>query len=410
MPAPLKGTTSSPSRSVVSAASKIQVKESVPKHTTKNSKDDGKLSKAEQLKQKREEAKKRKQQEKETQLFENARNKQKDKQKKGGFAKNEICVLVEKNLSESDIGIELTTSLVSEEYKVLIGHDISKVLPNCIRFTRRDHVLGGATADGDHVEHFDIIAILFSKPKKFLDMLLYEEPARMTPNVGCPHDEYPKLTAWVKEIRALIMLQKHQTKLNFASTECVEETRIVLILHGVEVELRRLWNKQSRQRRESGPSIIATEEELYDAITYLLIEHRIECELSKDIEDTTDFLLRMTRQLSEKCYFEEPTELDCVKKIKLNNDCDHEPLHRAHEVWRRQLKQIPGVSDNISAHLVKYFPTKRHLHNYYEDETLTESQKRTLLTYCCDAKGTAKVKISDSIYRLMTTRNPKELI
>jgi len=118
--------------------------------------------------------------------------------------------------------------------------------------------------------------------------------------------------------------------------------------------------------------------------------------------------VKITRWLSEKCYAEQYTELDCVTQFKVNRDNNDGPLQRAQETWKNQLAILPSMSENSAANVVKYFPTRRSLFEAYNDSSLTESQKRMLLTHCFGNKK--NIKMSDMIYRLMTTRDPEELI
>ena len=107
------------------------------------------------------------------------------------------------------------------------------------------------------------------------------------------NNEYPRLTRWIKGLKHT--LSQEAKKLKLAETENWDRgCRIVLVLHGVERELRRLWNHQSPERRQSGPSILATEEELKDAITYLIIEYRVEIELCTEAEEYTDYMKKVS--------------------------------------------------------------------------------------------------------------------
>ena len=107
------------------------------------------------------------------------------------------------------------------------------------------------------------------------------------------YDEYPRLTKWLMDLKS--KLSEERRNLTLAETEAKDgDCRIVLVLHGVERELRRLWNRQSSERRRSGPSILATEEELKDAITYLIVEHRVEIELCTESEEYTDYMSKVS--------------------------------------------------------------------------------------------------------------------
>ena len=81
---------------------------------------------------------------------------EKEKAMKGAYAKQEITCLIESGLSKAEVGVQLRTSLVAEEYTVLVKDN---TVPNSIRFTRRDIQHGGASSEVllnncDNVEHF----------------------------------------------------------------------------------------------------------------------------------------------------------------------------------------------------------------------------------------------------------------
>ena len=118
----------------------------------------------------------------------------------------------------------------------------------------------------------------------------------------------------------------------------------------------------------------------------------------------------MTRFLSQKCYHEDFTELDCVKRHKVYHDAnvDSNPLQKAQQVWRNELCMIPNMSMVKANEMIKYFPTRRSLHEAYKNPDLTDAQKRVLLTYCLGKS--AQVTLSDMVYRYMTTLDPDELI
>lgn len=113
--------------------------------------------------------------------------------------------------------------------------------------------------------------------------------------------------------------------------------------------------------------------------------------------------------MSEKCYVEEFTELDCIKRYKVDRDAGVDPLQRAQVVWRNELAMIPFVSLSSASHLVKYFPTRRSLFEIYKNPSLSEAQKRVLVAKCFGGKSD-KITVSDMIYRYMTTNDPNEFI
>jgi hypothetical protein len=60
--------------------------------------------------------------------------------------------------------------------------------------------------------------------------------------------------------------------------------------------------------------------------------------------------------------------------------------------------------------LTQHFPTSRSLWNVYQDEDLTEDAKRVFLSTLFDEKGTCQAKLSDWVYRVMTSKDPNEIL
>jgi len=220
-----------------------------------------------------------------------AQQKEDIKAEKGGFANKEICCVMDKTLFKTEMGSELRVHLESLEYTV---KDAANVIPNSIRFTRRNYKLGGAAICGSNVEHFDLVFVFFPEPRRFLNMLIDDQSTYSRQSLTV---EYPKLDKWINDVKD--KLASERRCLHFAKTERESKRcRICLVLHGVQAELRRLWNRQTPERRKSGPSMIATEEELLDALTYLLIEQSVEYSLCTDAQDYTDFMHRVSRVIT----------------------------------------------------------------------------------------------------------------
>ena len=141
----------------------------------------------------------------------------------------------------------------------------------------------------------------------------------------------------------------------------------------------------------------------------------------------------MPLQLSHRChchltlqpYYDEPTELHCIKKLRsdkddaVDADCG---IQKAQACWIRQLQQIPQLSLQIALNIAKYYPTPKSLWDMYQSDELDIYQKRALLAHILGeidnddpttntcSSGRVMVKMSDDIYRFMTSDDPMEFI
>ena len=332
---------------------------------------------------------------------------QQEQQANGKFSSQEIGVYMEEGLSSNeDFGGSLIKGLQDAGYSVAIakkrdvggtGPTNEKMIQGCIQWVRRDHLLGGATnalesvqgKQNEEIEWMDVVAIVFYDCTKFFSLLEQEKN-------DIAYDEYPLLQSWLHQVRSSIRKGGGESNKN---------PRIILVLHQAILQLTLQWTKGGKRRTSFSPT---NEEELQDAITWLLMEEQVECEITANSTETIDFVTSLTRALSELPYYENATELHCVKKLKVDSK-NADPLEKARSCWKRQLQQIPGMSEAKATYLTSVFPTARSLMEKYEDDTVTETDKRFLLSHYIQ-EGRNASKMSDSIYRLMTGTNEMELI
>ena len=153
-----------------------------------------------------------------------------------------------------------------------------------------------------------------------------------------------------------------------------------------------------------------TANELHDAITWLLIQFQVECVHCGSYESVANDIIKLTRLLAEQPYQKQVTEIQCVRKIKpecsdMDNDYD-----RAKDCWIRQLQQIPRVSVPVAHNLAYHYPTAMTLWETYHNPNIPEHTKRTLLADCLSSTNTKQTKLSDWIYRVLTSNNPNEIL
>ena len=299
----------------------------------------------------------------------------------------------------------------------------------CIRWIRRDHIAGGsagiasAPSNDDNVQRADMVAVVFHNPKAFLKLLERDAAAEA-------RDDYPELRMWLRNVRASLA-SRWETRWtsdpntgggrkgrgtasaartagasgNTGDDDPQSTTRIVLVLHKVQEELQRQWNQGGRRRRSFAPT---SEAELNDATVWLLIEQHVECTLTSTDEESAEYLVNLTRALSEAPYYDDVTELHCVAKLKADSAATTAE-EKAKCAWMRQVQQLPGLSEAKARKLVEHYPTLMSLLDEYEDPTLTNDEKKCLLEDCL-VEGRKARKLSESMYRLMTSNDPNELI
>lgn len=303
-------------------------------------------------------------------------------QTSGKFAQQEICVLMEPTLLQC---LETTDTLM-ETYAV---HPYS--LPGCtqkgtIRWIRKDYTSGGAqdaiealqAGNTGGYQLLDRVVILFHEPNDFIRMLQRSDV----------DDDYPLLEAWLDSIH-------HKPT-----------GKLVLLLHQVNEEVHKQWNAHRRTKRNPPPP---TDAELQDAIVWLLIQFQVECISCSTQDNLLLNLKKMTRALSEEPYQQQVTELECIKKLKAECSDSSDAFSKANDTWIRQLQQVPRVSEGMARNVAQYFPTAKSLWDAYQDANRSEAEKRLLLAPLF-SEGRQQTKLSDTVYRLLTSSNPNEFL
>jgi len=338
--------------------------------------------------------------EKQLQLQKKKRLIQHEKQANGKFCGEEIGVYLDEYLSScEEFGESLISALEETKNSVTVAkrHSGANVVEGCIQWVRRDYLKGGSTSalndireeKLNKVEWMDTVAFVFRDSIKFLELLEQDEN-------DIAGDQFPLLESWLQEASSLIKSR------NSTSTR---KPRIILVLHRALLSLSLQWKQGGKRRDSFSPT---NEEELHDAITWLLMEKQIECHISSNETETVEFIVSLTRALSELPYYENPTELHCIKKIKLSSK-NGSPIEKAKDCWKRQLQQIPGLSEAKATYLMTFYPTARSLIDEYQDPNLTENEKCFLLTDCFQ-EGRSARKMSENVYHLMNSKDETELL
>mmetsp|Transcript_19829 Transcript_19829/g.28074 ORF Transcript_19829/g.28074 Transcript_19829/m.28074 type:complete len:485 (-) Transcript_19829:244-1698(-) len=428
---PSRTTTTTTTKSTSQQRQKLQKQQQ--REELKRKRGEEKKQQVEERKAQRLAIKVAKKKQQEEQKLEKHKRLQQAQQKMGKFATQEIAVLVHPTFflqlttqkKYGDKVKELIQNLQEaysvQPYDVKSGSSSNDANSSLsfdggipIQWIRKDYVKGGAKdalqalqcKESHRYQHLHRLVIVFEDPSKFIKLLQR------------PHedDDYPKLETYLDKVL-------FQWKLDWdipSSSTTDTKPSIILLLHQVADEVHRQWNahaKSKDNRRSSASSGVVTttaapvsDAELHDAICFMLVQHQIECLLYDTMEEIIDFITKMTRALSEKPYQQQVTELECIKKIKADNTlAEQDLIAKANDCWVRQLQQLPRMSENFAFNLAQHYATPRQLWNAYQDPNLSEGEKRGLVSSIIQ-DGRENRKMSDTLYRFMTSSDVKELL
>lgn len=335
------------------------------------------------------------------------RRREKAAQESGKHAKKEIAVLMDSGLYRH-ASLALVHDMREDGFHV--QEYPSGFGCHAIQFIRKDFMSGGATdavqklyaSDTTGYTHLPIMVVLFDAPHDFLKLLQRcDETDENGNNIDSDLDDYPALEKWLEGL-IVSWRAAWQMKLD-------ERPRILVYLPKLFESLDRLWVSHRKRGAKRAEPVPPTTEELQDAMTWLLVQFQVECVHLCSNEDLSTHLRKLTRLLAEEPYQKQTTVMDCVRKLKAQCSDFDPDLDRAMDCWKRQLQQIPHVSMNTASRLVQYYPTARSLWLEYQNPNLSQEQKRLLLADIC-GNGRRQGKLSEMIYRVVTSNNPSEII
>ncbi|GAX15648.1 hypothetical protein FisN_3Hh120 [Fistulifera solaris] len=318
-------------------------------------------------------------------------------QTRGKRAIDELAVLMEHSLCYHE---ELTLRNDLQETGFLVDSYPSGLGCDVVQFIRYDYVNGGGTravemlkqSKREEYQHLPIVGVVFHDPMDFI--------SKIERDAHDEDDDYPKLESFLKGLevgwRAAWRLGAEQ------------RPRFIFYLNNVHATLDQLWVKS--RRKDQSMKAPPTGEELQDALIWLSIQFCVDCIHYLCPEDLSTQINKMAVWLAREPYQRQMTDLECAKKTKMQCSDMDPPLVRSQDCWRRQLCQVPGISETMASSVVSYFPTMRSLYLRYQDKSLTEDQKILLLADCFGREGRRDVKCSDAVYRILTSKNPNELI
>ena len=376
--------------------------------------------------QKRKEAKEVKEQQKQQEKRQKKQQSEQINQATGKYSHEEIAILFDSDMYKADshgLVDALSTDFLVHPYRNRIAQGLSATT-SLIQFIRKEKLLGGAkhaveclesersrykksNCDGKNegYEHIHYLVALF-EPDDFIPLLYRDSQDE--------DDDYPALESWLEDIRSRWLR---------AWPSAAVEPKIIFLLSGLPEALDKMWINYRRQNRNSSRNggSLPTVRELQDAMQWVLIQFQVECIFCPNDEFLQSTVHKMTRGLADKPYVNQVTELECIKKIKQGCAGSNDPLEKARDVWLRQLQQVPGLSENKAQHLAEHFPTCQSLWQAYQWEHYCEQEQdydrddanarcSSLLDDKFSADNKRYKKLSDSLYRVLTSDDPYEMI
>jgi hypothetical protein len=393
-----------------------------------------------QRKKREREAQKEKEKQHRTQIRKEAKNekerrKQEEKMTKkqqneeynqtmGKYRHEEVAVLLDTGLCKDDphgLVEALSADFLVHPYQSRLAEGLPSSV-TLIQYIRKDKLLGGAkeaveSLEADRVrgktksnddqgyEHIQYLLVLF-EPDDFIPLLHRDAQKE--------EDDYPALECWLDGIRS---------RWQRAWSSAAAEPKIIFLLVGLPEALDKKWIDYRRHHRKSSrnEASLPTVKELQDAMQWVLVQFQVECILCPNTEFLQSTVHKMTRGLSDRPYIKQATELECIKKIKQGCARSSDPLEKAKDIWLRQLQQLTGLSENKAQHVVEHFPTCQTLwqayqweHHRQQDDQDGGNNADALCSALLESKFSADnkryKKLSDSLYRVLTSNDPYEMI
>lgn len=330
------------------------------------------------------------------------RRKEELAQATGKYRHQEIAVLLDPTLyMEDSCGIvqSMSNDFLMHSFPSMLSLRSDTAITDlaAIQFIRRDYLDGGAqsaiscleSSDKDGYEHLHNL-ILVIEADDFIPLLRREDKDE--------DDDFPALEAW------LLSIQSRWRQVWGLPRTAVP--KMLLLLRNLPDALDKKWIDHQRRHRNE-PSL-PTQWELMDATQWLLVQFQVECMFCPTPDLIQITVHKMTRALSDKPYANQVSELECIKKIKHNALPRDNPMHKARDVWLRQLQQIPGISETKAQNIVEHYPTCQSLWQAYKLEG--GGRNSTLLASVFSGGIRNEPKLSDAVFKVMTSNEPEEMI
>jgi hypothetical protein len=326
-------------------------------------------------------------------------------QKKGKYKHEEIAILMDPKLHDND-PLELVAKL-KDDFLVHPFPSMLSMAPAAIQFVRKEYLKGGAkdavacleANDQNGYEHIHQI-MLIVEAQVFIPLLQRDDHDM--------DDDYPKLESWLASVQSE---WRRVWKMPL-----YEEPRLLLMLRDLPNALDTMWNQHRGRGKKDEPSL-PRQNELEDAIRWLLVQFQVECMLCPNAESIKLTLHNMTRALSSKPYVTQTSELECINKIKAGPGLHSgDPVDKARDIWLRQLQQIPRLSQSMAENVVQQYPTCQSLWQKYQELLQNDNEEEgrencaCLLANILNGGRTSQQKLSEAIFYIMTSNDPNQMI
>jgi hypothetical protein len=321
----------------------------------------------------------------------------------GKYRHHEIAVLLDPILYMEDscsIVQHMSNDFVLHSFPSMLSLRSETAITDlaAIQFVRKDYLDGGAkeaiscleSNDREGYEHLHHL-ILVIESDDFIPLLRRQDKDE--------DDDFPALEAW------LVSIQSRWRQVWGLPKTAVP--KILLLLRNLPDALDKKWIDHQRRHRDE-PSL-PTQWELLDATQWLLVQFQVECTFCPTVDLIQMIVHKMTRALSDQPYVNQVTELECIKKIKQNAVSQSNPMQKARDVWLRQLQQIPGISETKAQNVVEVYPSCQSLWQAYQQEG-GGGQNSTLLASTFSAGIRNEPKLSEAVYKVLTSNEPGEMI
>ncbi|CAM9483975.1 unnamed protein product [Ectocarpus sp. 13 AM-2016] len=239
-------------------------------------------------------------------------------------------------------------------------------------WTRRAHLEGGAAVSGPGVQTLDILVVVVP-PETLLDRLGRPGAGGLGPGDGGGggSDLFRGLGQFVDGIRS----------------SAPGFSRLVLVLEGAKAAIDKRWaasaHGSSSTGNGKGPAgRCARDDEFEDAQCWLLIHKEVETRLTKNSEETGQYLWDLTKSLSSMPYKDDVTELHCVARSKTEargSERFPEKEKELMDTWVRMLEQVQHVSGNKAVEIAAHYPLPRDLVAALSDPSVPEADRAGLL-------------------------------
>lgn len=304
----------------------------------------------------------------------------------GKYANQEIAVAFEKTLRNSAEGCAFVEHLKNAVY---CGNDTPFVAASpfespvggSIKWLWRSYLHGGAKANFSHQMEKQICL----EPIPFVG--LYCSGIEFITNVLQNNSEL-----FYNQIRAL-RASIHQPK-----------ARICFIVEGLHQAIVSI--DQSKRKCASTRQNIQSK--ILNMVSRLYVRFSCSTKFTIDLRDSAEFLVYLTRELSNTPYRERKTAMDFVPRMKSFRVRPDGKRIISSDAWLHFLQTVSGVSESKAQKIMDYYPTIETLLRVYLDPSLEISMKENLLQ---DKMGiNRQAALSKRIYEAFSSRDPDRVI